>query len=196
MRNIYIHLIIIIAVTVSTVSCATQAPLIEEEITKKEDIQEVSPALPEEKEVQPEEKKVVPDEVVIETLPESLDEEELKEAETDIGELIEELNAIIASKDFISWKEHLSTDYVMYYSDPEVLKERTKSPLLTKYNIVLRTIEDYFNFVVVGSRQNVKLDEIKVLDRDRIKAYMFINNTPVIIYELVRIDGTWKIGKF
>ena len=186
MRNIYIYTVFILAVLASIVSCATQPPLIEDESTKNENIQEVLP----------EEHVTEPEEVIPETPAISLDKEELDKAETDIAALIEELNTIIASKDFTGWKKHLSSNYVLYYSDPEVLKEQSMSPLLKKHKIVLRTIEDYFNFVVVGSRQNVILDEIKVLDRYRIKAYMFINNTPVIIYELVRIDDTWKIGKF
>ena len=126
----------------------------------------------------------------------TLNENEIKEAETDIAALISKLNGIIASKDFESWKTYLSDDYIAYYSDPKILTEKSQSPLLIKYKIVLRSLEDYFNYVVVGSRQNVKLDEIKALDRDRIKAYMFINNNAVIIYELIRIDDKWKIGKF
>jgi hypothetical protein len=135
-------------------------------------------------------------EVKIEETEKALSETEIKEAETDIAELIDKLNKIIASNDFDTWKENLSDDYISYYSDPEVLSEKSKSPLLVKYKIVLRTLEDYFNFVVVGSRQNIQLDEIKPLDRDRIKAYMFINNKSVIIYELIRINDEWKIGKF
>jgi len=130
------------------------------------------------------------------TPPATLNENEIKKAETDIATLIDKLNKIIASKDYENWKIYLSDNYINYYSDPEVLKEKTQSPLLIKYKIVLRSLEDYFNYVVVGSRQNVKLDEIKVLDRNRIKAYMIIKDTPVIIYELVRIDNEWKIGKF
>ena len=186
MRNIYIYAIFIIVFLFSVFSCTTQATLVEDEISHEEIVTQPSK----------EEAEVKPEEVIVETPSRTLEGEELKEAETDIAVLIEKLNKIISSKDFNSWKEYLSTDYIIYYSDPEVLKERSKSPLLLKNKIVLRSIEDYFNYVVVGSRQNVKLDEIKVLDRDRIKAYMFINNTPVIIYELIRIEDIWKIGKF
>ena len=186
MRNIHLSTIVITALLFSVFSCATQQHTLQEEETVPIVIVQETTPTPQE----------VPEEAVSETPPETLDDNEIKEAETDIAELIENLNDIIASKDFNSWQEYLSTDYIMYYSDPDVLKEQSRSPLLIKNKIVLRTIEDYFNYVVVGSRQNVKLDEIKVLDRDHIKAYMFINSTPVIIYELVRIDDTWKIGKF
>ena len=164
-------------------SCATQEPVEQEEIPQKEIIQKTED-LPE---------KV---ELVIEEPSNTLNETEIKEAETDISELIQKLNGIIESKDFNSWKNYLSDDYVNYYSNPDVLKEKSQSPLLSKYKIVLRSLEDYFNYVVVGSRQNVKFDEIKALDRDHIKAYMFINTKAVIIYELIRIDNNWKIGKF
>ncbi len=188
MRSINIYTIIFITVLLSIFSCATQVPLIENEVTMDGSAQEAAISVPDEQEAQAEE--------VVEIPSVTMDNEEFQKAETDISKLIADLNAIIASKNFTDWEKHLSNDYIIYYSDPDVLKEKSESPLLKKYNVVLRTIEDYFNFVVVGSRQNVKLDEIKVIDKDRIKAYTYINSTPVIIYELIRIDNTWKIGKF
>jgi len=183
MRKLYIYLVSSILLA-GLFSCTTLPPEEKTIEPSKEIVQEV----------------VIPIENKSEKIEEkpsnTLSETEMETVETDISELIEKLNGIIKSKDFIAWKQYLSQDYINYYSDPEVLKEKSQSPLLTKYKIVLRSLEDYFNFVVVGSRQNVKLDEIKALDRDRIKAYMFINNTSVIIYELIRIDNTWKIGKF
>ncbi|MCF6335956.1 MAG: hypothetical protein L3J12_09460 [Spirochaetales bacterium] len=128
--------------------------------------------------------------------PATLEGTELEKAETDIAELIDKLNGLVSARNFKAWKEYLSDEYISYYSNPDILAEMSKSPLLLKNKIVLRSLMDYFNYIVVGSRQKVKLDDIKVLDRDHIKAYMFINNNPVIIYELERIDENWKIGKF
>ncbi len=182
MRNFYFYLTVIIILS-SFSSCATQETVEQEEIPQEVTVDESS---------EPEEKP----EDVIEKPSNTLNETEIKEAEIDISELIQVLNSIITSKDFESWKDYLSDNYIEYYSNPEVLNEKSQSPLLTKYKIVLRSLEDYFNYVVVGSRQNVKLDEIKAIDRDHIKAYMFINNKAVIIYELIRIDNNWKIGKF
>jgi len=184
MRSINIYLTISFVLT-GFFSCATQEP-VEQDITSPREIEQETTAEPE----------IVVQEVVVEEPSDTLNEIEIQEAETDISELIEELNNIIASRDFLGWKQYLSKDYIDYYSDPAILKEISNKPILTKYKIVLRSLEDYFNYVVVGSRQNVKLDEIKALDRDRIKAYMFINDKAVIIYELIRIDDIWKIGKF
>lgn len=183
MRNIFVYLSITIILT-SFSSCTTQ------------DLTEQLVVPPEETPAELVQETAVSPEVIEAESSDTLNEIEIKEAETNISELIQTLNDIIASKDFQNWKKHLSDDYINYYSNPDVLKEKSQSPLLTKNKIVLRSLEDYFNYVVVGSRQNVKLDEIKALDRDRIKAYMFINNKAVIIYELVRIDDNWKIGKF
>lgn len=126
----------------------------------------------------------------------TLDEETYVKTKQDISLFIETLNRLIENRDYETWLNYLSQDYFDYYSDPDVLKEQSASPLLKKYKIVLRSLKDYFNFVVVGSRKNVRLDEIKPIDPDHIKAYMYINDTPVIIYELVKIDGQWKIAHF
>lgn len=179
-----IYTIFYILLLFVAVSCTTQVPVVSETINEEKVITKF---------VTPIQEKT---EEIVELPSQSLDEEELKEAEIDISALIEELNDLIAAKNFLSWKKYLSTNYIMYYSNPEVLKEQSKSPLLVKNKIVLRTLEDYFNYIVVGSRQNVRLDVIKAIDRDRINAYMIINGTPWIIYELIRIDNVWKIGKF
>ena len=125
-----------------------------------------------------------------------LDEATYKKTKEDLTNLISNLNSIIAAKDYDTWLTYLTKKYYDYYSDPEVLKEQSESPLLKKYNIVLRSLKDYFNYVVVGSRKNVRLDEIKAIDADHIKAYMYVKGTPVIIYELVKINGNWKITHF
>lgn len=125
-----------------------------------------------------------------------LDEVTYKQTKEDLEKLISDLNSIIAAKDYDTWLTYLTRKYFEYYSDPLVLKEQSESPLLKKYNIVLRSLKDYFNYVVVGSRKNVRLDEIKAIDKNHIKAYMYIDDTPVIIYELVKENGDWKITRF
>ncbi len=125
-----------------------------------------------------------------------LDKDTYIKTKEDLSKLVETLNGIIERRDYNTWLSYLSKEYYDYYSSPEVLKEQSESPLLKKYGIVLRSLKDYFNYVVVGSRKNVRLDEIKALDKNHIKAYMYVDGTPVIIYELVKINGEWKITLF
>ena len=188
MKNYILFTILIIISLIVFNSCITQSDLVTEEkkTVKAEQIPEI-------KEESKEPVSANTEEV---TIPETLEGTELEKAETDIAELINKLNKLVSSKNYAAWREYLSDGYIEYYSNPDSLAEMSKSPILLKNKIVLRTLQDYFNYIVVGSRQNVKLDDIKVLDRNHIKAYMFINNNPVIIYELVRIDNNWKIDKF
>jgi len=123
-----------------------------------------------------------------------LSETAYKETKRDLSDLVQELNKIIAAKDYERWLTYLTKEYRDYYSDPTVLRAQSEAPLLKKYNVVLRSLKDYFHYVVVGSRQNVRLDEIKALDENRVRAYMYVDNTPVIIYELQKVDNQWKIG--
>jgi len=125
-----------------------------------------------------------------------MDKDTYIKTKEDLTKLVETLNGIIERRDYNTWLSYLSKEYYDYYSNPEVLKKQSESPLLKKYGIVLRSLKDYFNYVVVGSRKNVRLDEIKALDENHIKAYMYVDGSPVIIYELVKINGEWKITLF
>lgn len=113
---------------------------------------------------------------------------------TDIEKLIEELNKIIRDQDFSAWKKHLTREYIAHYSSLDNLKTISDTPTLKKYNIKIRSLNDYFLYVVVPSRSNVSLDDISFIDDNNIKAYMNIDGDPVVLYNLKSINGTWKIG--
>jgi hypothetical protein len=112
----------------------------------------------------------------------------------EIGDLITRLNKIIATTNYADWKKHLSQSYVKQFSDPAVLKEYSETPILKENKIVLKSLYDYFMWVVVPSRSNVRLDEIVFLDENRVIAYMIIENKKTILYQLEKIDGKWKIS--
>ena len=113
---------------------------------------------------------------------------------SDIESLIEKLNNIIRRSDFEEWKQYLTPEYIDYYSNQENLRVISETPTLVKYRIVLRSLRDYFNFVVVPSRSDVRLDEISFIDDNNIKAYMQIDEEPVVLYTLVKTGDNWKIG--
>ena len=113
---------------------------------------------------------------------------------SDIESLIEKLNNIIRRSDFEEWKKYLTPEYMDYYSNQENLRAISETPTLVKYRIVLRSLRDYFNFVVVPSRSDVRLDEISFIDDNNIKAYMQIDEEPVVLYTLVKTGDNWKIG--
>jgi len=112
----------------------------------------------------------------------------------DIEDLISNLNTIIQSQDYETWISFLSEAYIERYSDPEVLNELSRQPLLQKYDIELSSLRDYFTYVVVPSRSNVRLDDLVFEDEHHVKAIMLVNGQRTILYQLVYIDNRWKIG--
>ena len=117
-----------------------------------------------------------------------------KKTFSDIEALINTLNRIISDTNFDEWKKYLTKEYIDYYSSQENLKTLSETPILKKYKIVLRSLKDYFTYVVVPSRADVQLDDISFIDDNNIKAYMKIDGEPVVLYTLINIQGNWKIG--
>ena len=112
----------------------------------------------------------------------------------DIEKMILELNNIILKQDYNTWLSYLTDEYIRRFSDPENLQQISEEPKLKRYNVRLRNLRDYFNYVVVGSRQNVRLDDIVFIDSDHVKALMVIDGVPYLLYLLENINGEWKIG--
>lgn len=113
---------------------------------------------------------------------------------SDVEKLIFLLNDIIKSRNYALWVEHLSAEYVRTMSDPAVLDEKNRSPTLKRLGVTLKSLQDYFSYVVVPSRANSRLDDLVFLSETEVEAIMVIGNRRVIVYKLVKIDGQWKIG--
>jgi hypothetical protein len=113
---------------------------------------------------------------------------------TEIELVIQELNTIIQQGDFQTWTTYLTWEYIDEVSSPENLREMSEQPILKKYNVRLKSLRDYFRFVVVPSRSHVRLDDIVFLDEGRVKAIMEVDDQRIILYQLEKRDDTWKIG--
>jgi len=125
----------------------------------------------------------------------TMGEEEYQETKKDLANLVQELNQIIASRNYQAWLDYLTKEYKDYYSDPKVLQDYSEAPLLQKYDIKLRSLKDYFNYVVVASRKDVRIDDIKPLSENKVRAYMNVNGEPIVVYTLEKVDNQWKITK-
>ncbi len=161
---------------------------------EKPDIEE-PPAQPSEEEREkPEEKSDTEDpQAGVEGGSYVMDEEEYEETKKDLSELVSKLNEIIAARNYSRWLQYLTEDYKEHYSDPEVLREFNDAPVLKKYDIKLRSLKDYFNYVVVASRRNVQVDDIQAIGPNKVKAYMYVDGDPVVVYTLEKVDGEWEI---
>lgn len=115
---------------------------------------------------------------------------------TEVETTISELNEIISRGDFSAWQYYLTPEYRMTYSDPDVLRQSSQSSVLIRNNIILRSLEDYFNYVVVPSRSNARLDDLVFLDETTVEAIMVINEQRYLLYLLKKSDDRWKIDTF
>ncbi len=112
----------------------------------------------------------------------------------EIETFIESLNNIISEKDYETWVTHLSDDYIAKTSDPDYLRDQSSMPILKKNNISLKSLKDFFFYVVVPSRIEAGLDDIEFIDEDHVKAISIVRNKRGLLYLLVRVGITWKIG--
>lgn len=110
--------------------------------------------------------------------------------------VIEQLNRIIRNREYQIWLTYLTEEYKEKKGNTAYLKELSENPVIKNQNIVLRSLKDYFFYVVVPSRYNVKLDKISIIDKNHVKAYMYMNNEFIILYYLEKQDDEWKIGSW
>lgn len=109
---------------------------------------------------------------------------------------IRELNRIIAARDFEGWQAYLTIRYRETYSDPKTLERSSQSAVLQRNEIVLRSLRDYFLYVVVPSRANARLSDIVFRSANEVEAVMEVNNQRYLLYSLSREGASWKIDVF
>jgi hypothetical protein len=114
---------------------------------------------------------------------------------TDIRALIANLNTIIQRQDYDSWRANLTDAYVAQYSDPVLLAQYSEYPVLKRQNVTLKTLKDYFVYLVYPSHQNDRVDDIEFVDENLVKAITVSpKGSRDILYILEKHGDTWKIG--
>ena len=206
-------IILVLLMTGLVLSCGTvptppKAPLVVEPVVEGE----VPPAPPiEEKSPEVINQAEAPVETPVNNTfdPNNVSEEMFRTAKTEITVTIFELNWIIKAKDYKAWVNHLSEPYFLEISSKSFLDEKTdelyrrdqivaqntgRDPGLVEKRI-LRTAMDYFNYVVVPSRANDKLDDISFITETRVRAYTVDERRGqrLVLYDLAHIDDKWLI---
>ena len=59
--------------------------------------------------------------------------------------------------------------------------------------IKLKSLKDYFTYVFVPSRQNVRVEDIKFVSPTRVNVIMKQANVSLLGYSLENIDSSWKL---
>ncbi len=112
----------------------------------------------------------------------------------EVQDVVAAITKIIAAGDYDGWKGYLTEEYIQSRSSAAFLADASNAGVLKKNGIVLKSLRDYFDNVVVRSRLQATLDDIQFLDETHVKAIGMVQGTPVILYYLVQENGRWKIG--
>ena len=92
--------------------------------------------------------------------------------------VIADLTSLINAQDYEGWRSYLTSAYIARTSDPKFLDVASHSGVLQKSGIVLRTLKDYFENVVVRSRVQASLTDINFLDETHVKALTIVDGRP------------------
>ncbi|OQX28682.1 MAG: hypothetical protein B0D92_07645 [Spirochaeta sp. LUC14_002_19_P3] len=112
----------------------------------------------------------------------------------ELSVLIKKINQVITKKNFNIWLTFLSEAYKERFSDKAALAEISESPQLKNNNIVLTTLKDYFNWVVVPSRNKAVLQKIVFVSENQVIAYSLFSGSKAKLYEFEKINNDWKIS--
>jgi len=116
----------------------------------------------------------------------------------EVRSFIENLNQIIRSRNYDAWKACLSDEYFAEISSQKNLQEISSQPAMKTRRIVLRVPEDYFQYVVVPSRADLRVDDIEFIGSNRVKAFTLTKNKAgedvrLRLYDLEKIGNSWTI---
>ena len=142
----------------------------------------------------PEPEPVIVPEPVVEEPTVKVTQEEYDRTFAEVEAVINELNTTIKAKNIRKWEDYLTPKFRSSVLAPQNLAELNETPLLKRKNITISTLKDYFEYVVVPSRANVRLDDLVFTDEKRVQAFMVIREESVLIYQLEKINNTWKIS--
>jgi len=121
----------------------------------------------------------------------------------EVQQFIENLNTIIRNRNYQAWRACLSQDYFEEISSQENLRRISAQPAMRSRQIVLRTAEDYFIHVVVPSRNNpempdLRVDDVEFISMNRVKAFTITRNRAgeevrLLMYDLEKVGNSWII---
>jgi hypothetical protein len=116
----------------------------------------------------------------------------------EVQKFIEQQNKFIREGNFDAWKNSLSAEYFAEISSKENLKRISEQPGMKTRKIVLKTVQDYFEYVVVPSRADLRVDEIEFISENRVKAFTITTNKAgeeqrLRLYDLEKIGNSWTI---
>lgn len=117
---------------------------------------------------------------------------EFEEDKAAILAIIEELADVMEEEDFNSWLDYISKDSISYYSSPKNIRKAQKK--LPDKTLQLYGIKDYFKHVFIPARKNRRVDEIRYISKNYVKAVHVKNDKSIVVYYyFVKENGNWLV---
>ncbi|MGP1438083.1 MAG: hypothetical protein ACTTKH_03320 [Treponema sp.] len=110
---------------------------------------------------------------------------------SEIKIVVDGLNKITSTRNYSGWLTYLSDYYKETYSKASTLK--ATSDTLPVKGLKLSNLKDFFNYVFVPSRQNIKVDDIKFLSPVKVNVIMITKGKELLVYNLEKINEKWLL---
>ena len=127
-----------------------------------------------------------------------LEEVSTDELNSKIRGLFETIEDKIISGDFNGWYNSLSSNYRSFIENPdELLRMSKKSAYLKRKKIVLRSAKDYFDYIVIPSREGIALKYVNFqqINEKNIKVNCMLDGNANFVYDFVYENDSWKLDK-
>lgn len=172
-----------------------EEPKVEEKISEVVVQEEPLPPPVEEKEPEkPNVEKEKDNEVIAEFGDVKITKKDYHDTMDEIKKIVDGLNKTTATSDYNTWLTYLSESYKAEYSKKSTLKSTVDN--LKKKKVVglkLETLNDYFKYVFVAARQNIRVDDIEFLSPVRVNVLMITKGKKLLVYDLEKINNRWLL---
>ena len=121
----------------------------------------------------------------------NITKEEFLNDKNEILSIIAKLSEIMSNYDYEAWLPYIDKQSLEYWSNPINLKNASKR--LPVKNQRLGNLNDYFRMIFVPSRKNRTVEEIRYISRDSVKAVEVRDETDIVYYNFVKINGKWLV---
>lgn len=104
---------------------------------------------------------------------------------------VEELDLIMRQKNYKKWVTYLDDESIKYWQNKTNLQNiSSKLPIR---GLKLSSLEDYFNYVFIGSRVGRTVDQIRYVTDSYVNAVQERDGKDIVYYTFRKVNGDWKV---
>ncbi len=121
----------------------------------------------------------------------AISKEMFEEDKAVILQKVEELDLIMRQKNYKKWVTYLDDESIKYWQTKSNL-QNISSKLPIK-GLKLTSLEDYFNYVFIGSRVGKSVDQIRYVTDTYVNAVQERDGKDIVYYTFRKVNGEWKV---